>query len=184
MAERALLPVIPVKDEFPYTLRVMSEVMASNGSSSMASVCGSTLSLMDAGVPITAPVAGVAMGLVMEGNDYAILTDILGTEDHLGDMDFKVTGSTKGITALQMDIKISGVSSEIMSLALDQALKACLHILDKMLAVLPAPRPELKEHTPRITIVKIPIEKIGAIIGPGGKNIRCSSRRDQHQNRH
>ncbi|MFC2063685.1 polyribonucleotide nucleotidyltransferase [Chloroflexota bacterium] len=173
LAERALLPVIPVKDEFPYTLRVMSEVMASNGSSSMASVCGSTLSLMDAGVPITAPVAGVAMGLVMEGNDYAVLTDILGTEDHLGDMDFKVTGSTKGITALQMDIKISGVSSEIMSLALDQALKARLHILDKMLAVLPAPRPELKEHTPRITIVKIPIEKIGAIIGPGGKNIRA-----------
>ncbi|MFC2028550.1 polyribonucleotide nucleotidyltransferase [Chloroflexota bacterium] len=173
LAERALLPSIPEKSEFPYTLRVVSEVLASNGSSSMASVCGSTLSLMDAGVPIKAPIAGVAMGLVMEGDDYAILTDILGTEDHLGDMDFKVTGSTKGITALQMDIKISGVSSEIMAKALEQARKARLHILDKMLAVLPAPRPELKEHTPRITIVNIPIDKIGAIIGPGGKNIRA-----------
>jgi polyribonucleotide nucleotidyltransferase len=173
LAERALLPVIPEKNEFPYTIRVVSEVLASNGSSSMASVCGSTLSLMDAGVPIKAPIAGVAMGLVKEGNDYAILTDILGTEDHLGDMDFKVTGSTKGITALQMDIKISGVSSDIMSQALEQARKARLHILDIMLAVLPAPRPELKEHTPRITTVKIPIDKIGAIIGPGGKNIRA-----------
>jgi len=173
LAERALLPVIPEKSEFPYIIRVVSEVLASNGSSSMASVCGSTLSLMDAGVPITAPIAGVAMGLVKEGDDYAILTDILGTEDHLGDMDFKVTGSTKGITALQMDIKISGVSSEIMSQALEQARKARLHILDKMLAVLPAPRPELKEHTPRITTIKIPIDKIGAIIGPGGKNIRA-----------
>ena len=173
LAERALVPVIPTKEDFPYTIRVVSEVLASNGSSSMASVCGSTLSLMDAGVPITAPVAGVAMGLVKEGSDYAILTDILGTEDHLGDMDFKVTGTTKGITALQMDIKISGVSSEIMSQALGQAHKARLHILDKMLAVLPAPRPELKEHTPRITTIKIPIDKIGAIIGPGGKNIRA-----------
>jgi polyribonucleotide nucleotidyltransferase len=173
LAKRALDPVIPEKTDFPYTIRVVSEVMASNGSSSMASVCGSTLALMDTGVPIKAPVAGVAMGLVIDGDKYAILTDILGTEDHLGDMDFKVTGTTKGITALQMDIKVSGVSSEIMSQALEQARVARLHILDKMLAVLPAPRPELKEHTPRITIVKIPVDKIGAIIGPGGKNIRA-----------
>jgi polyribonucleotide nucleotidyltransferase len=172
LAERALEPVIPEKIDFPYTIRVVSEVMASNGSSSMASVCGSTLALMDTGVPIKAPIAGVAMGLVKEGEKYAILTDILGTEDHLGDMDFKVTGSTRGITALQMDIKISGISSEVMSQALEQARVARLAILDKMLAVLPAPRPELKEHTPRITIVKIPVDKIGAIIGPGGKNIR------------
>jgi polyribonucleotide nucleotidyltransferase len=173
LAERALEPVIPEKIDFPYTIRVVSEVMASNGSSSMASVCGSTLALMDCGVPIKAPVAGVAMGLVIEGDKYAVLTDILGTEDHLGDMDFKVTGTTKGITALQMDIKVSGVSSEIMSQALEQARVARLHILDKMLAALSAPRPELKDHTPRITIVKIPVDKIGAIIGPGGKNIRA-----------
>ncbi len=173
LAERALEPVIPEKVDFPYTIRVVSEVMASNGSSSMASVCGSTLALMDTGVPIKAPVAGVAMGLVIEGDKYAILTDILGTEDHLGDMDFKVTGTTRGITALQMDIKVSGVSSKIMSEALEQAHEARLHILDKMLAVLPAPRPDLKDHTPRITIVKIPVDKIGAIIGPGGKNIRA-----------
>ncbi|OGN72613.1 MAG: polyribonucleotide nucleotidyltransferase [Chloroflexi bacterium GWB2_49_20] len=173
LAERALEPVIPDKVDFPYTIRLVSEVMASNGSSSMASVCGSTLALMDTGVPIKAPVAGVAMGLVMQGEKYAILTDILGTEDHLGDMDFKVTGTTRGITALQMDIKVSGVSSDIMSQALEQARIARLSILDKMLAVLPAPRPDLKEHTPRITIVKIPVDKIGAIIGPGGKNIRA-----------
>jgi polyribonucleotide nucleotidyltransferase len=172
LAERALEPVIPEKVDFPYTIRLVSEVMASNGSSSMASVCGSTLALMDTGVPIKAPVAGVAMGLVMEGEKYAILTDILGTEDHLGDMDFKVAGTTRGITALQMDIKISGLSSDIMKQALEQARVARLSILDKMLAVLPAPRPDLKEHTPRITVVKIPVDKIGAIIGPGGKNIR------------
>jgi polyribonucleotide nucleotidyltransferase len=172
LAERALEPVIPEKVDFPYTIRLVSEVMASNGSSSMASVCGSTLALMDTGVPIKAPVAGVAMGLVMEGEKYAILTDILGTEDHLGDMDFKVAGTNRGITALQMDIKISGLSSDIMKQALEQARVARLSILDKMLAVLPAPRPDLKEHTPRITVVKIPVDKIGAIIGPGGKNIR------------
>jgi polyribonucleotide nucleotidyltransferase len=173
LAERALEPVIPEKIDFPYTIRLVSEVMASNGSSSMASVCGSTLALMDTGVPIKAPVAGVAMGLVMDGDKYVILTDILGTEDHLGDMDFKVTGTTKGITALQMDIKVTGLSSQIMSQALEQARTARLSILDKMLAVLSAPRPDLKEHTPRITIVKIPVDKIGAIIGPGGKNIRA-----------
>jgi polyribonucleotide nucleotidyltransferase len=173
LAERALLPVIPAEESFPYALRLVSEVMASNGSSSMASVCGSTLALMDTGVPIKAPVAGVAMGLVMEGDKYVILTDIQGTEDHLGDMDFKVAGSAEGITALQMDIKISGLSTEIMKQALEQARQARLFILGKILEVIPVPRPEMKPHVPRITTVKIPSEKIGAIIGPGGKNIRA-----------
>ena len=173
LAERALEPVIPAQETFPYTLRLVSEVLASNGSSSMASVCGSTLALMDTGVPIKAPVAGVAMGLVKEGERYQILTDIQGAEDHLGDMDFKVAGTSRGITALQMDIKISGLSAEIMKQALEQARQARLFILDKMLEVLPAPRPDLKPHTPRVTIVKIPVDKIGAIIGPGGKNIRA-----------
>ena len=173
LAERALEPVIPAEETFPYALRLVSEVLASNGSSSMASVCGSTLALMDTGVPIKAPVAGVAMGLVKEGDKYKILTDIQGTEDHLGDMDFKVAGTAKGITALQMDIKISGLSAEIMKEALEQARQARLFILGKILEVIPAPRPELKPHTPRITTVKIPSDKIGAIIGPGGKNIRA-----------
>jgi polyribonucleotide nucleotidyltransferase len=173
LAERALVPVIPPESEFPYTLRLVSEVLSSNGSSSMASVCGSTLALMDTGVPIKAPVAGVAMGLVKEGESYTILTDIQGVEDHLGDMDFKVAGTDKGITALQMDIKIKGLTAQIMSEALAQANQARKFILGKMLEVLPAPRPELKPHTPRITIVRIPIEKIGAIIGPGGKMIRA-----------
>jgi polyribonucleotide nucleotidyltransferase len=173
LAERALEPVIPSEETFPYALRLVSEVMSSNGSSSMASVCGSTLALMDTGVPIKAPVAGVAMGLVMEGSRYKILTDIQGTEDHLGDMDFKVAGTEQGITALQMDIKISGLSTEIMKEALEQARQARLFILGKILEVIPAPRSELKPHTPRITTVKIPSDKIGAIIGPGGKNIRA-----------
>jgi len=173
LAERALEPVIPSEETFPYALRLVSEVLASNGSSSMASVCGSTLALMDTGVPIKAPVAGVAMGLVKEGERYQILTDIQGAEDHLGDMDFKVAGTTNGITALQMDIKITGLSTEIMKQALEQARQARLFILDKMLEVLPAPRPELKPHTPRVTTIKIPVDKIGAIIGPGGKNIRA-----------
>lgn len=173
LAERALEPVIPAEETFPYTLRLVSEVLSSNGSTSMASVCGSTLALMDAGVPIKAPVAGVAMGLIMEGEQYVILTDIQGTEDHLGDMDFKVAGTEKGITALQMDIKISGLSAAIMSQALGQAHEARLAILAKMLEVLPGPRPDLKPHAPRITSVKIPVDKIGAIIGPGGKNIRA-----------
>jgi polyribonucleotide nucleotidyltransferase len=173
LAERALRPMIPPEEEFPYTLRLVSEVLSSNGSSSMASVCGSTLALMDTGVPIKAPVAGVAMGLVLEDDGrYAIMTDILGMEDHLGDMDFKVAGTTKGITALQMDIKVSGLSSEVLSQALEQARQARLFILDKMLEVIPAPRPELKPHAPRITIMQIPTEKIGAVIGPGGKTIR------------
>ena len=173
LAERALVPVIPDEKEFPYTLRLVSEVLSSNGSSSMASVCGSTLALMDAGVPIKAPVAGIAMGLVMEGDQYIILTDIQGAEDHLGDMDFKVTGTTKGITALQMDIKISGINPQLMSEALEQARQARLSILDEMLSVLPAPRPDLKSHAPRIQIINIPVDKIGAIIGPGGKMIRA-----------
>lgn len=172
LAERALEPVIPSEETFPYTLRLVSEVLSSNGSSSMASVCGSTLALMDTGVPIKAPVAGVAMGLVKEGDEFAVLTDIQGLEDHLGDMDFKVAGTEDGITALQMDIKIKGITAEIMSQALSQAHAARIEILKKMLAVIPAPRPELKPHVPRITTIKVPVDKIGAIIGPGGKNIR------------
>lgn len=174
LAERALEPVIPNEETFPYTLRLVSEVLASNGSSSMASVCGSTLALMDAGVPIKAPVAGVAMGLVTDATGrYKILTDIQGTEDHLGDMDFKVAGTKDGITALQMDIKISGLSTDMMKEALSQAHEARLFILGKMMEVLAAPRPELKPHAPRIITVKIPVDKIGALIGPGGKNIRA-----------
>ena len=172
LAERALLPVIPSEEEFPYTLRLVSEVLSSNGSSSMASVCGSTLALMDTGVPIKAPVAGAAMGLIKEGDKYVILTDILGQEDHLGDMDFKVAGTAKGITALQMDIKIKGITSAIMSQALNQALTARLFILDKIKEAIASPRPELKPHAPRIITVKIPVDKIGAVIGPGGKMIR------------
>ena len=174
LAERALEPVIPAEETFPYMLRLVSEVLASNGSSSMASVCGSTLALMDAGVPIKAPVAGVAMGLITDDSGrYQILTDIQGTEDHLGDMDFKVAGTSVGITALQMDIKISGLTTEIMKKALEQARIARLSILDKMLEVIPQTRDALKPHAPRIITVKIPVDKIGALIGPGGKNIRA-----------
>jgi polyribonucleotide nucleotidyltransferase len=172
LAERALVPVIPPEDEFPYTLRLVSEVLSSNGSTSMGSVCGSTLALMDSGVPIKAPIAGVAMGLIKDGDRHTVLTDIQGLEDHLGDMDFKVAGSEKGITALQMDIKIRGITPEIMAQALEQARQGRLHILGKMLETIALPNPELKPHTPRITIVKIPVDKIGAIIGPGGKMIR------------
>ncbi len=172
LAERALLPVIPSEHEFPYTLRLVSEVLSSNGSSSMASVCGSTLALMDTGVPIKAPVAGVAMGLIKEGDRYTVLTDILGSEDHLGDMDFKVAGTQKGITALQMDIKIKGVTSQIMSEALHQAQQARLSILEMITGTIAQPRPDLKPHAPRITVVHIPVDKIGAVIGPGGKVIR------------
>lgn len=172
LAERALLPVIPPESDFPYTLRLVSEVLSSNGSTSMASVCGSTLALMDTGVPIKSPVAGIAMGLIKEGDQYAVLTDIQGIEDHLGDMDFKVAGTVQGITALQMDIKIKGISAEIMTKALSQARQARLFILDKMLATIREPRAELKSFVPRITTVHIPVEKIGAVIGPGGKMIR------------
>ena len=173
LAERALEPVIPAEETFPYTIRVVSEALASNGSTSMGSVCGSTLSLMDAGVPIKAPVSGVAMGLVTDDTGrYQILTDIQGAEDHLGDMDFKVAGTAQGITALQMDIKISGLSAQMMKEALEQARVARMFIMEKMLEVLPQPRTELKSHAPRIITVKIPVDKIGALIGPGGKNIR------------
>jgi polyribonucleotide nucleotidyltransferase len=172
LAERALLPVIPKEEEFPYTLRLVSEVLESNGSSSMASVCGSTLALMDAGVPIKRPVAGIAMGLVMVDGKYTILTDIQGLEDALGDMDFKVAGTAKGITALQMDIKISGVTQGIMAEALEQALKGRLFILDKMRECIAKPRPELSRYAPRIITMEIPVDKIRDVIGPGGKIIR------------
>jgi len=174
LAERALEPVIPAEETFPYTLRLVSEVLSSNGSTSMASVCGSTLALMDAGVPIKAPVAGIAMGLVTDKTGrYKVLTDIQGTEDHLGDMDFKVAGTDEGITALQMDIKIGGLSAAIMKEALEQARDARLAILNIMKETIPQPRAELKDHAPRITTVIIPVDKIGALIGPGGKNIRA-----------
>ncbi len=174
LAERALEPILPNEETFPYAIRVVSEALSSNGSTSMGSVCGSTLALMDAGVPIKAPVSGVAMGLITDDSGrYQILTDIQGTEDHLGDMDFKVAGTSAGITALQMDIKISGLSAQMMKEALEQARVARMSIMEKMLAVLPEPRKELKPHAPRIITVKIPVDKIGALIGPGGKNIRA-----------
>ncbi len=173
LAQRALQSVIPSIEEFPYTIRLVSETLESNGSSSMGSVCGSTLALMDAGVPIAAPVSGIAMGLVKEGDDYVILTDIQGAEDHLGDMDFKVAGTRDGITALQMDIKITGVTQEIMRSALSQAKQARESILDTMLATIPEPRAALADHAPRISSVKIDQEKIGMVIGKGGETIRA-----------
>jgi polyribonucleotide nucleotidyltransferase len=174
LAERALLPVIPNEDEFPYTMRLVSEVVSSNGSTSMASVCGSTMALMDAGVPISAPVAGVAMGLVTDGDSgrYTVLSDIQGMEDALGDMDFKVAGTEKGVTAIQMDIKVKGITPAIMREALAQAHTGRQHILGKMLETIASPRHELSEFAPRVTKIKINPEKIGAIIGPGGKMIR------------
>jgi polyribonucleotide nucleotidyltransferase len=172
LAERALIPVIPEENEFPYTLRLVSECLSSNGSTSMASVCGSTLALMDTGVPIKAPVSGIAMGMVSDGSNYRILSDIQGLEDHLGDMDFKVAGTDKGITALQMDIKVDGLTPEMMAEALAQAKVGRAHILNEMLAVLQAPRPELKEHAPRMITIQIPVDKIGAVIGKGGETIR------------
>jgi polyribonucleotide nucleotidyltransferase len=172
LAERALVPMIPSTDEFPYTIRVVSDILESNGSSSMASVCGSSLSLMDAGVPIKRPVAGIAMGLIKEGDDYVVLTDIAGVEDHLGDMDFKVAGTEEGITALQMDIKISGVTFDILRDALQQAHDARNHILREMAAVIEAPRTELSPHAPRIGSIEIDPEKIGLLIGKGGETIR------------
>jgi len=172
LAERALVPMIPSQEEFPYTIRVVSEILESNGSSSMASVCGSTLSLMDAGVPIKRAVAGIAMGLIKEGEDVIILTDIAGVEDHLGDMDFKVAGTERGITALQMDIKISGVTFEILRDALAQAKVARQFILGEMAQVIDTPRAELSKHAPRISSIKIDPEKIGLLIGKGGETIR------------
>ncbi len=173
LAKRALEAVIPDQETFPYTLRVVSEILESNGSSSMATVCGTSLALMDAGCPIKAPVAGIAMGLVKEGEQFAVLSDILGDEDHLGDMDFKVAGTTNGVTALQMDIKITGITQELMSQALEQAREGRLHILNKMGEVIKEPRTELSEFAPRIFTLQIKPEKIRDIIGPGGRTIRA-----------
>jgi polyribonucleotide nucleotidyltransferase len=173
LAERALLPMIPDDDDFPYTIRVVSEVLSSNGSTSMASVCGSTLALMDAGVPIKAPVAGIAMGLMMEDGRYQVLTDIQGLEDHIGDMDFKVAGTRTGVTALQMDIKVAGLSYDILVEALEQAHRARMQILDLMEATIPAPRPELSPYAPRMTIMQVDPDKLGAVIGTGGKTVRA-----------
>ena len=172
LARRALVGMLPSQEEFPYVIRVVAETLESNGSSSMATVCAGALALMDAGVPLKAPVAGIAMGLVKEGDDYRILTDILGSEDALGDMDFKVTGTADGVTALQMDIKITGITAEIMREALAQAREGRLHILEEMRKALPAPREEISQRAPRILQVKIPVDKIGTVIGPGGKQIR------------
>jgi polyribonucleotide nucleotidyltransferase len=172
LAERGLLPVIPGEDEFPYTIRLVSEVLGSNGSTSMASTCGSTLALMDAGIKIKAPVAGISIGLVKEGDKAVLLTDIMGMEDHLGDMDFKVTGTRSGVTAIQVDIKIEGLSFELIEKALQQAREVRLTILDKMEAALPTPREELSPFAPRVTCLQIDPEKIGMVIGPGGKNIK------------
>jgi polyribonucleotide nucleotidyltransferase len=172
LAERALMAVIPPENEFPYTIRLVSEVLSSNGSTSMASVCGSTLALLDAGVPIKSPVGGIAMGLIADGDRYAVLTDIQGMEDHLGDMDFKVAGTEQGITALQMDIKVKGLRYEILEQSLAQAREARLQILQVIRECMPAPRPELSPYAPRITTIHIPVDKIGAVIGPGGKVIR------------
>jgi polyribonucleotide nucleotidyltransferase len=175
LAERALVPMIPSQEDFPYTIRVVSDILESNGSSSMASVCGSTLSLMDAGVKIRKPVAGIAMGLVKEGDDYIVLSDIAGVEDHLGDMDFKVAGTPDGITALQMDIKISGVTFDILRTALEQAQKGRLFILDKMQEAISETRAELSPYAPRITSIQIDPDMIGKVIGKGGETIRALS---------
>src|SRR5436190_3391557 len=172
LAERALVPLVPTIEDFPYTIRVVSDILESNGSSSMASVCGSSLSLMDAGVRLKRPVAGIAMGLIKEGDDYIVLSDIAGVEDHLGDMDFKVAGTERGITALQMDIKISGITEEIMRVALDQANHGRLHILGEMAKAITHARDQLGEHAPRIEQIKIPVDKIREVIGSGGKVIR------------
>lgn len=172
LVERALLPTIPAEEDFPYTIRVVSDVLSSNGSTSQASICGSSLALMDAGVPIKAPVAGIAMGLVLQDGHYCILTDIQGLEDHLGDMDLKVAGTRKGITAIQMDIKIPGITSQLLKEALAQAREARLKVLDVMEQAIPSPRSEMSPYAPRITVLQIDPAKIGLVIGPGGKTIR------------
>lgn len=172
LAKRSLYAVLPTEEDFPYTIRVVSDILESNGSSSMASVCGGWLAMADAGVPLTKPVAGIAMGLVMEQGKYAILTDIQGMEDHLGDMDFKVAGTPDGVTGIQMDIKIAGISVDILREALENARVARMKILEHMLQTLPTPRTEMSPYAPRMVTVQIPVEKIGALIGPGGKNIR------------
>jgi polyribonucleotide nucleotidyltransferase len=172
LAWRALNPLLPDKSGFPYTIRVVSEITESNGSSSMATVCGTSLALMDAGVPLKRPVAGIAMGLILEGKKFAVLSDILGDEDHLGDMDFKVAGTETGVTSLQMDIKIAGITEEIMRVALTQAKDGRLHILGEMSKAITSARAELGEHAPRIETIKIPTDKIREVIGSGGKVIR------------
>jgi polyribonucleotide nucleotidyltransferase len=172
LAERALLSVIPPENEFPYTIRLVSEVMSSNGSTSMASTCGSTLALMDAGVPIREPVAGISVGLMTDKDKFVLLTDIVGIEDFSGDMDFKVAGTKNGITAIQLDIKIDGLTDEIIAGTLERAQKARLQILEKMLSVISLPRTTLSQYAPKVQMVKIPTEKIGEVIGPGGKTIR------------
>jgi polyribonucleotide nucleotidyltransferase len=172
LAWRALRPLLPTPEQFPYTIRVVSEITESNGSSSMASVCGGSLSMMDAGVPLASPVAGIAMGLIKEGKDFAVLSDILGDEDHLGDMDFKVAGTENGVSALQMDIKITSITEEIMQIALKQAKEGRLHILGEMAKALREARQELSEFAPQIVTLKIPVDKIRDVIGTGGKVIR------------
>ena len=172
LGHRSVEPLLPTKEEFPYTIRIVSDILESNGSSSMATVCGASMALMDAGVPLRAPVAGIAMGLVKEGERVGILTDIMGTEDHYGDMDFKVAGTEKGITGLQMDIKVGGVSVEIMRAALAQAREGRLHVLGRMAEAIKEPRPTLSPHAPRFLTIKIRPEKIREIIGPGGKIIK------------
>src|SRR5690606_20197176 len=173
LAKRGVQAVMPSQEECPYVIRVVSEITESNGSSSMASVCGTSLSLMDAGVPIKQPVAGIAMGLIMEGDKFAVLSDILGDEDHLGDMDFKVAGAADGVTALQMDIKIQGITREIMQIALEQAKEGRLHILNEMNKVIQAPRNEMSEFAPRLITMRIDPEKIRDVIGKGGVTIRA-----------
>ncbi len=173
LAERSLTPIIPAEEQYPYTVRIVSEILESNGSSSMASVCGGSLALMDAAVPVSDAVAGVAMGLIKEGNDFVILTDIAGLEDHLGDMDFKVSGTKDAITAIQMDIKIEGVTEEIMKTALAQAKKGRIHILSVMQEAITEPRKEQSPYAPSITMIKIPVDKIGEVIGPAGKMIKA-----------
>jgi polyribonucleotide nucleotidyltransferase len=174
LAERALTPLVPAETEFPYTIRIVSDILESNGSSSMASVCGGSLAMMDAGVPMRSPVAGVAMGLILDEKTgkYAVLTDIAGAEDHYGDMDFKVAGTAQGITALQMDIKVTGISPEIMRTALQQAHEGRMHILGKMQEALSTARKSISAYAPRIVTIKIPVDKIRDVIGPGGKTIR------------
>lgn len=173
LAKRAIKPLLPDPESFPYVLRVVSEITESNGSSSMATVCGTSLALMDAGVPLKAPVAGIAMGLIKDGDRFAVLTDILGDEDHLGDMDFKVAGTEEGVTALQMDIKIEGINHQIMQVALEQARKGRLHILGKMAESITGPRQDISEYAPRITTIKVNPDKIRDIIGKGGATIRA-----------
>jgi polyribonucleotide nucleotidyltransferase len=172
LAWRAIHPVLPDREQFPYTIRLVSEITESNGSSSMATVCASSLAMMDAGIPLKKPVAGIAMGLIKEGERFAVLSDILGDEDHLGDMDFKVAGTSEGITSLQMDIKITGITEEIMKVALDQARHGRIHILGEMDKALNTARPELGEYAPRIETIHIPVDKIREVIGTGGSVIR------------